>query len=229
VSTNASGSADCDDGSVSLLNLPLLSDLYLTGDLLDGSAPNRPNVPGVNPCPICDPGTDLCQGGPRHGLACTAGSSDLGDEYPTSHDCPPPDVYIGSLRFPFALTTGTATDTSVDLLAQPFVFCGFCGQQFSPTFQGPPAVACTADSQCTTAPFTKCRQRNPGAFGQGPARTIVEAGSPAGVCIDDGAVNPATLVSVFCIPPAFNSTVDAAYDLPGPGAIDITADQQFLP
>jgi hypothetical protein len=117
----------------------------------------------------------------------------------------------------------------VDLSAQPFVFCGFCGQQFAPIFQGPPAVACTSDAPCTTVPFTKCRQRNPGAFLQGPARTIIETGSPAGVCIDDGAVNPATLVSVFCIPPAFNATVDAAADLPGPGAVALQGASQFLP
>jgi hypothetical protein len=230
VSSNATGSGTC-SGTTSL-NLPLLSDLYLTGDLLDGSAPNRPNVAGINPCPLCTgpSGSELCQGGPRHGLSCTPGSGDLGDEYPTSHDCPPPGgaVYIGSLPIPFALTTGTATDTSVDLPGQPFVFCGFCGQQFAPIFQGPPAVACTSDAPCTTAPFTKCRQRNPGAFTVGAARTIIETGSPAG-CIADELPHASKLVSVFCIPPAFNSTVDAAADLPGPGAVALDGVAQALP
>ncbi|TMA50503.1 MAG: hypothetical protein E6J76_11985 [Deltaproteobacteria bacterium] len=108
-------------------------------------------------------------------------------------------------------------------------FCGFCGQQFSPSFQGPPAVPCTADAQCTIAPFTKCRQRTSGAFGQGPARTITEVGTPAGVCLGDGAAHTSTLVSTFCIPPAFNATVDAAADLPGPGAVALPGDAQFIP
>src|SRR5262249_9228495 len=63
----------------------------------------------------------------------------------------------------------------------PFFFCGFGGQQFSPSSQGPPPVPCPADAQCSTTPFTKCRQRTSGAFGQGPARTITEVGTPAGV------------------------------------------------
>jgi hypothetical protein len=240
VVTDASGNASCNDGSVALLNLPLSSDLYLTGDLLDGSAPNRPAVAGIQPCPICTPGGGCasgtcCKGGVRHDMDCSPDSSALGEAYPTTHDCPPPGAdtgiapFIGSLPIPFALTTGTSTKTSTDLPAQPFVFCGFCGQQFAPIFQGPPAIACTSDAQCTTSPFTKCRQRNPGAFAQGPARTIIETGSAADACISDGQPHDSTLVSVFCIPPAFNATVDAAADLPGPGAVALPGQAQFLP
>jgi len=114
-------------------------------------------------------------------------------------------------------------------LRTALVFCGFCGQQFGPSFQGPPAVPCTADAQCTIAPFTKGRQRTSGAFSQGPARTITEVGTPAGVCLGDGAAHTSTLVSTFCIPPAFNATVDAAADLPGPGAVALPGDAQFIP
>jgi hypothetical protein len=223
VTTDASGSGGCADGSTSL-NLPLGSDLYLEGDLLDGSAPDRPNVPGIQPCPLCTNGA--CQGGPNNGQPCTPGSSALGDAYPTSHDCPPPggNAFIGTLPIPFALTTdpsGTASQEtkSSTLRNNQNVFCGFCGSAFAPTFEGPPAHACTADSDCTTAPFTACKQRTSGAFGHGEGTGISEKGAPAGVCIGDGAAHATTLVSVFCIPPAFNATVDANADLPGPGAV----------
>ena len=220
VSTNAAGSGNCNDGSISVLNLPLLSDLYLTGP-----------TDGLVPCPRCTGTPSTCTAGPNVGQTCTpADSASLGGAYPTSHDCPPATAaFIGSLPIPFALTTGSQSETSTDLSAQPFVFCGFCGQQFSPSFQGPPAVPCTADAQCTIAPFTKCRQRTSGAFGQGPARTITEVGTPAGVCLGDGAAHTSTLVSTFCIPPAFNATVDAAADLPGPGAVALPGDAQFIP
>jgi hypothetical protein len=240
VTTSASGSGNCSDGSYTLLDLPLGSDIYLTGDLLDGMAPDRPNVPGIQPCPICTAGGTCasgtcCKGGPRHDLDCVPGSSALGDAYPTTHDCPPPGnagsapPFIGTLPIPYAVTTGTTSKSSVDQSAQPFVFCGFCGAQFAPSFQGPPAVPCTSDSQCTTAPFPKCRQRTPGAFAQGPARTIAETGTPAGICMNTGVPYPATLVSVFCIPPTYNSTVDASADLPGPGAVSLPGIAQFLP
>src|SRR5262249_32196111 len=129
---------------------------------------------------------------------------------------------------PFSLSAGTQTTTSADLSAMTFVFCGFCGQQFSPSFENPPH-ACTADSQCTTGTFTRCRQRTSGAFGQGPARIITEIGSPAGMCLDDGVPHVATLGSVFCGPPAYNATVDASADLPGPGAIGLPGAIQVLP
>ena len=81
VAQNATGSGNCTNGSSSV-NLPLLSDIYLTGDLVS-------NVPGIQPCPVCLNGT--CNGGPRSGLPCTpADSASLGAAYPTSHDCPPP-------------------------------------------------------------------------------------------------------------------------------------------
>ena len=108
------------------------------------------------------------------------------------------------------------------------MFFGFCGQQFTPSFQGPPAVPCTANSDCTNATFPKCRQRDDGAFKQGPARTITENGATPG-CLTDGAAHPLTLVSVFGIPPAFNATVDSAGDLPGPGATSLPGTTQLIP
>jgi hypothetical protein len=274
VATSATGTVRCDTGESSI-SLPLLSDLYLFGDYLDGSSdtgPNpRPNVPGIQPCPICDPNTLVCVGGPNHGLACTPGSGDLGDAYPTSHDCPPLESsnFIGSLPIAFALTTGTTSMTSVDLPSQPFVFCGFCGNPFGPTFEGQalgdgcpctgntqctsgtctagacvggtgdcvagPARPCTSDADCAAftsgcaGPCTACRQRNPGAFNQGAARTVIETGAPAGDLRADRLEHASTLASVFCIPPSFNNTVDSAADLPGPGAVALPGMVQLLP
>ena len=220
ISTNASGAANCKDGSTSLLSLPLASDIYLTGP-----------TDGLIPCPRCAGTPTTCQAGPNTGQPCTpVDSASLGAAYPTSHDCPPAAAaFVGSLPIGFNLSSGTQTRNSADLSAQPFVFCGFCGQQFAPNFQGPPAVPCTSDAQCTNTTFPKCRQRTSGAFGQGPARTITENGVPANACISDGAKHNSTLVSVFCIPPAFNATVDSAADLPGPGAVGLPGQAQFLP
>src|SRR5207245_8909539 len=59
VTTNASGSADCSSGASSL-NLPLNSEIFLTGDI-------APDVPGIQPCPVCL--SNVCHGGPNNGMA----------------------------------------------------------------------------------------------------------------------------------------------------------------
>src|SRR5262249_51954411 len=174
---------NCNAASAPLLNTPPGSDIYLTGP-----------TDGVVPCPRCTGTPSTCTAGPNAGQPCTPVGTPSATS-PTSHDCPPAaSAFVGTLPIPFALSTGGQSKHSTDLSAQPFVFCGFCGQQFSPTFQGPPAKACTADSQCTTSPFTKCRQRTSGAFAQGPARTITETGSASGACLSDGAMHDTTLV-----------------------------------
>jgi hypothetical protein len=97
---------------------------------------------------------------------------------------------------------------------------------------------CTADANCSS--FTsgcgaggnlacnRCRQRTSGAFGAGAAQTITENGLSPETCIATGA-HDARLVSVFCIPPAFDTTVDANGDLPGPGAVSLPGTLQLLP
>jgi hypothetical protein len=257
VVNNAGGESNCSDGSSSL-NLPLVSDLYLTGDYLDGSAPNRPSVPGIQPCPICskvcagganagqpcttDPdcpsstcgASTQCVGGPNHTMACTPGSTALTPSYPTSHDCPPPPVnFIGPLDIPFALTTGTTSKMSADLPGQQRVFCGFCGGGVA--FLKPPKP-CMIDADCAglvgcgsaTGSCGTCKQRQPGAFTVGDARTITETGSPAGP-LTDQLPHPATQVSVFCIPPSYNGAVDGTADLPGPGAVALPGTAQLVP
>jgi len=216
VSTSAAGTGQCD--GTTTLALPLASDIYLTGP-----------TDGLVPCPLCNGAGPTCSAGPNAGQPCVPeDSASISAANPTSHDCPPAaSAFIGSLPIGFNLSAGTQTATSQDLSAQQFVFFGFCGQQFSPSFQNPPHP-CTADSQCTTAPFTRCRQRTSGAFGQGPARTITATGAAPG-CLTDGAAHPETLISVFAIPPSYNATVDASADLPGPGATSLPGTTQLLP
>ncbi len=88
------------------------------------------------------------------------------------------------------------------------------------------STACTDGS----GSWPDCQQNNPGAFGPagGGARTITETGAPAGN-MTDGLGHASTLVSIFCIQPTFNATVDAAGDLPGPGAVSLPGTAQLLP
>jgi len=44
-----------------------------------------------------------------------------------------------------------------------------------------------------------------------------------------GAVQASTLVNVFCIPPAYDSTTDVNDGLPGPGAVSLSGKMQLLP
>src|SRR5207245_11027682 len=107
VAPGAARLADCSTGA-SQINLPLTSDIYLTGDLL-------PGVTGIQPCPLCTgtPGSETCQGGPNDGQLCAPGSGELGESYPTSHDCPPPsNTFIGILPIPLALSTPAQTQVS---------------------------------------------------------------------------------------------------------------------
>jgi hypothetical protein len=257
VAKNAAGTASCSTGATSL-DLPLISDLYLTGDFLDGSAPDRPAIAGIQPCPLCTKicagGANVglpctvngdcpastcgaaaqCLGGPNNNMPCTPGSTALGAAYPTSHDCiPPPATFIGPLDIPFALTTGTTQKVSVDLPAQDRVFCGFCGGGVA--FRNP-ATPCATNADCAgflgcggaTLPCGTCKQRQPGAFQVGDARTITETGSPAGP-LTDQLTHASTLVSVFCIPPSFNGAVDGTADLPGPGAVSLPGVTQIQP
>jgi len=262
VATSASGTGNCASGSTSI-DLPLASDLYLTGDLLDGSAANRPAVAGIQPCPLCMAGApaggsctaaNCCWGGPKHDQPCTPDdSASLGAAYPTSHDCPPPPGplsanYIGALPIPFGLTTSnTGTDPKQHKVADNTEngqerFCGFCSNRAGTVWKKP-ALACSNNAFCAANGGTgcpgatacnTCRQRTGGAFGTatpspGTEHEITEIGSPAGVCISDGAAHNSTLVSVFCIPPAFNATVDANGDLPGPGAVALKGQAQLIP
>jgi hypothetical protein len=59
-----------------------------------------------------------------------------------------------------------------------------------------------------------------GAFGQPTVRAIIEDGAPAAGGLDADA-HSAVLATVFCIPLTGNGLIDAAANLPGPGAVAV--------
>src|SRR5262249_22772021 len=143
VAQDAAGLADCSTGDTQL-SLPLISDIYLTGDLLNGTGGN-PDVPGIQPCPLCTgaPGSETCQGRPNDGLRRAGGRGAGGAASPPSRDCPPPGgKFRGLLPIPFAPSRGPQTKTAQPFPDTPpgpnFAFCGFCGRTPSPSFEGPP-------------------------------------------------------------------------------------------
>jgi hypothetical protein len=188
----ASGSVDLSTGA-SMTNVPLASDIYLTGNL-------------AQPCPKCSatgtpssPGTGTCDRGPRAGLACTTTSSTgmtrdcpTGGANPPTQPCTPgggaciDGSHVGVISVNLSpLTTGSASDTD-----PAGIFC-----------PGQPAT-------------------QPGCFGAPTCRTITENGAPAGP-VSSGTPTSVTLASVFCIAATSNGLVNASADLPGPGAISL--------
>ena len=47
--------------------------------------------------------------------------------------------------------------------------------------------------------------------------------------LEDFAPHAGTLSGIFCIPPTYNSIVDASSDLPGPGAVALAGTLQLSP
>jgi hypothetical protein len=228
VSGPASGSLNCSSGDATI-NLPLASEVFLTGD-------SNSMIGGIQPCPLCSSGT--CIGGANNGMACTPGTSPLNAAYPTSHDCPPdPMLSLGNLPIGLSLTTGLVTwtatpatnDTGSTASNQTRVFAGFCRDVTLPGATGAfenPSQKCWENGMavgpaCGGDTFESCEQRNQGAFGPNGSgvKTITVFGSPL-TGILGGAV-PATLASVFGVPPTYDATVDAAGNLPSPGAATI--------
>jgi hypothetical protein len=228
------GMVDCSTGATTL-SAPLSSVLFLTGDT---STDPGSTIAGIQPCPVCLGGiSGTCVGGPNNGMGCTPGTTTLNNNpaYPTSHDCPPDPMFnIGTLPVAFSLSTGTVTwtgtpatnDTGSTTSVQSRVFSGFCRDTDSTgAFAGTtPATAqqCWENGMAVGAAcsgeFESCEQRSNGAFGPsgGANRTIIAIGSASSLASGSAA---ATLVSVFSIRPTFDATVDAAGDLPGPGAV----------
>ena len=213
---DASGSTTC-DGTTTFV-LPVKAGLYVTGDLLPGE-------PGIQPCPLCVSGT--CEGGPNNGMGCVAASSDLGDAYPTSHDCPPPTGSpLGTLTVGATITTGTATNTASPSGSQQQVFCGFCRDVDGTSAFQSPAQPCASNADCSQ-PFESCEQRSEGAFGSSAAHTISLTGVPA-TCQADGNPHATTLVGGMCVQPAY-TIADTNADLPGPGTFSLQATVQLVP
>jgi len=240
LSSPPSGTVDCSTGATNI-SLPLSSIIFLTGDTATdpGAA-----ITGIQPCPLCSTGS--CLGGANNGMTCVAGTTTLGGNpaYPTSNDCPPSGGFnIGTLPVAFSLSTGTVSwtgtqatnDTGSTAGSQGNNFAGFCRDSDSSLcFKGDPDTACPVSTpgfqQCwengmavgaaCSGVFESCVQRNNGAFGPagGANKTITAIGSGGSIL---GGPAAGKLVSVFSIPPTFNATVDAAGDLPGPGAVAI--------
>jgi hypothetical protein len=186
----ASGTINLTTGA-STTNVPLTSDVYLTGNL-------------AQPCPLCsaigtptNPGHGLCDRGPRTGMACTTTSSTGATrDCPTggsdaTHPCTPggglcvDGSHVGVISVNLSpLTTGSASDTD------------------------PGGLFCPA-------------QTHPGCFGSPECRTITEVGVAPVPPIAVGVPTAATLVSVFCVEATANGTVNTSADLPGPGAVSL--------
>jgi hypothetical protein len=234
------GTATCCPGSIDSLVLPLDSRIFLTGA-----------VEHVKVCSVCAGGTPgvcgsgTCMSGPRDGLSCTPETSPLNGSYPTSHDCPPPNApatatcgtpsgtFIGCLPIDFNLSTGTQTMTRFDPngVTDPGqghdrTFCGFCFDNTTNFEYRNPPQPCDMDSDCVAGDI--CRQHSDGAFRNIFATTITETGTPANACLADAQQHPATLVSVFCIPPTYDGIVDPSSELPGPGAVSLPGTVQLV-
>jgi hypothetical protein len=192
-------------------------------------------VGGTNNSRRCNPGVNCALGGG----VCTPGCT----SFPTSHDCPPDPLQditfsIGGLPISFSTTTGTETLNAKDQLSPQAlrVFCGFCRDTlnggsgcFEGDFDGscpaaiPAAdgngVPCDSNADCADGDsYETCSQRTPGAFSRAAATTMTIAGSTDGQSLGDFDCHDTTLASIFCIPPTFDPSVDAAGDLPGAGA-----------
>jgi hypothetical protein len=223
LSTAAAGALDCATGDTGI-DLPLSSEVFLTGDL-------DPGTEGIQPCPRC--ASNTCISGPNDGQPCTPGTTALNAAYPTSHHCPPePMLSLGALPIGFELSTGTvswtatpATNDTEILPGQERVFAGFCRDESDSLSFASPAQKCWENGQPVgppcAEPFETCAQRDQGAFGPagGAVKTITAIGSPLEGLL--GGPASGTLVSVFGVPPTFNATVDATGNLPGPGAAAI--------
>jgi hypothetical protein len=231
----ASGTSDCCTGAIDV-NLLLSTAVYLTGDTATDPGGT---ITGIQPCPLCSAGS--CIGGPNNGMACTPGTTTLNGSYPTSQDCPPdPMLLVSTLTLAPTLTTGNVTwtgtiatnDTGSTISMQTRVFCGYCRDVDSTNQFQSPAQQCwendVAVGPSCSGTFESCEQRIQGAFGPGGSnvKTITAIGQPSGdVCTPTGA----HLASILCMPPLFNATIDASFDLPGPAASVVDATAQFCP
>jgi hypothetical protein len=238
LSSGASGSVNCGTGATAI-SAPLSSVLFLTGDT---ATDPTSSIAGIQPCPLCS--ASVCIGGSNAMGACVAGTSTLGGNpaYPTSNDCPPDPMFnIGTLPVNFSLSSGTVSwtgttatnDTGSTASVQSRVFSGFCRDaDGTGAFQGStPATAqlcwenAMAVGPACSGTFESCEQRSNGAFGPsgGNNKTVTAIGSAASIL---GGPAAAKLVSVFSIRPTFDPTVDAAGDLPGPGAVALPGTAQ---
>jgi hypothetical protein len=140
-----------------------------------------------------------------------------------------------------ALTTGAVNwtgtvatnDTGNSLFPkQTRVFAGWCrDRDDTAAFESPPHQCWEngmAVGNACSGMFETCEQRTTGAFGPAGTgnTTINQLGSAPG-CVADELPHPAQVVGPVRIPPTFNATIDAAADLPGPGAMGLEGTMQL--
>jgi len=196
----ATGTVDATTGAFTGA-FPLNSDVYLTSN-------------ATSPCPkclagVCDNAWTAGTGNPYpdKGKACVAVNGS-GDTY----DCaPPPGTFLGPIDVALdPITTGTASKSDA-------------GGLFCPLQANTGAFGCAGDG---TAPNGIC----PGGDVAPLIDYIEEVGSPAGVLSAVPAAG--TLASTFCIPEvggALGFLVNAAGNLPGPGATSLPGTLALLP
>ncbi len=187
-SAAASGTLDLATGAATT-NVPLVSDVYLTGN-------------ADQPCPRCSasgrpdaPGTGTCDRGPRAGRPCTTVSSTG-----LTRDCP-----TGGADATHACSEGGNTPC-ID------------GAHVGPIQVDLSPLTTTAVSRSSASGLFCPDQVNPGCLGEPGCRTIAEEGATRGP-ITPGRPTPATLASVFCIAATANGIVNSTSNLPGPGAV----------
>jgi hypothetical protein len=199
-STAASGTLDLASGEFTGA-FPLTSTVYLTAN-------------ATLPCPLCVNGTPGVAGSGtcQDANQWTSGAGPTPDAGAActpvnatgdSHDCDPPAAVQLT---PFAvnldpITTGTAFKD---------------GPSFCPSQATPGAFGCNGTTTALCAN---------GALGV--ADYVAEVGTPAGDL--SGGSGSATLASVFCIPDAGNFVINAAANLPGPGATSLPGTFTLLP
>ena len=200
-SADASGTVNRNDGT-SVTGVPLISDIYITGN-------------NGQPCPRCrsggapvsgspsSPATGTCDRGPRTGLPCTSQNSKgltndcLTGGMDATHPCgiggngPCID---GSHQGPINVNLSPLTTGQVQQIAASGAFCL---NQLNVGCFGFPALP----------PTSGCR-------------VITETGSPAGPVVANTPAD-AVLASIFCIQATGSGVLDGAASLPGPGAISL--------
>ena len=199
-SAPASGTVNRTDGT-SITNVPLISDIYITGNLGQPCPRCRSGGMPVHGSPT-SPATGTCDRGPRAGQSCTSRNSVgltndcLTGGMDATHPCgvggngPCIDgSHTGPINVNLApLTTGTVNNVTAA--------GSFCLNQQNVGCFGSPAVGSTG------------------------CHSITETGVPAGP-VDTGVPTDTTLAAIFCIAKTNNGLVDAAASLPGPGAISL--------
>ena len=199
-----------------------------TGCFEGDTVTNGPNCPHNSAC-------TLGGAAPQPYRCCTGAGTGI---------CDPNNAQCKAANTPWHCCTGAGTGTcnlnaftpcSVGVVTVAACDDGNGSGNAGCTGSGTPQACCTGmgTGTCTEnglGAWPDCEQRDPGAFGPGGGGvlTITETGAPGGN-LTDGLGHASILVSRFCIGPTFTATVDAAGDLPAPGAVALPGTAQLKP